>query len=95
MLKDIVEAQPTTNYRLHLRFEDGVEGEVDIARLVQFTGIFAPLKEQSEFRRVSVNPELGTICWPNGADLDPDVLYAQVTGQDISIPSSEESEARS
>ena len=31
MLKDIVEVQPRRDYRLHLRFEDGIEGEVDIA----------------------------------------------------------------
>jgi hypothetical protein len=26
------------------------------------------------FRSVQVDPELGTIVWPNGADIDPDVL---------------------
>ncbi len=88
MLNDIVAVQPTDNYRLHLRFDDGTEGEVDIAAMISFEGIFAPLKTQAEFRKVSVDPELGTICWPNGADLDPDVLYAKVTGEDISIPES-------
>jgi uncharacterized protein DUF2442 len=85
MLKDIIEVQPTQNYCLRLRFEDGKEGEVDIAAMIQFEGIFSPLKEPAEFRKVRVDPELGTICWPNGADLDPDVLYAKVTGEDISL----------
>ena len=34
---------------------------------------------------VQVNPELGTVCWPSGADLDPDVLYALVTGAPVSV----------
>ena len=64
---------------MHIRFEDGVEGIVDLAGLVRFEGVFAALKDPAEFRRVSVNREFGAICWPNGADLDTDVLYAQVT----------------
>jgi hypothetical protein len=85
MLKDIVEVRPLAEYRLYLRFEDGVDGEVDVARLIDFSGVFGPLKERKEFARVRVDPELGTIVWPNGADLDPDVLYAEVTGQPIVI----------
>jgi hypothetical protein len=91
MLKDIVEVEPTRDYRLRLRFEDGVEGEVNLAEMVRFEGVFAPLKDRSEFLKVAVNPELGTICWPNGADLDPDVLYAKVTGEEISVSPQQES----
>ena len=85
MLKDIVAVEPTKDYRLRLRFEDGKEGEVDVAGMIRFEGIFAPLKDRTEFLKVSVNPELGTICWPNGADLDPDVLYAKATGEEIAV----------
>ena len=81
MLKDIVEARIVEGYRVRLRFEDGVEGEVDLGRLIHFEGVFAPLRNADEFARMAVNPELGTIGWPNGADLDPDVLYAHATGQ--------------
>jgi hypothetical protein len=91
MLKDIIEVRPTGDYRLRLRFEDGVEGEVDVAELVRFEGVFAPLKDRAEFVKVTVNPDLGTICWPSGADLDPDVLYAKVTGEEISVPAEQDS----
>lgn len=81
MLKDIVAVRPLENYSLQLQFEDGAKGVVDVRQLVSFTGVFAPLSDTKEFASVRVNPELGTIVWQCGADLDPDVLYALVTGQ--------------
>ena len=83
MLKDIVEIQPLDGYRLRLRFEDGVAGEVDLEKMIQFEGVFAPLKDRATFVQVRVNPDVGTIVWPNGADLDPLVLYSQLTGAPI------------
>ncbi len=83
MLKDIVAARPLPGYRLHLRFEDGVEGDIDVSALVRFEGVFAALREPGFFEQVRVNPELGAIYWPNGADLDPDVLYSQITGSTL------------
>jgi hypothetical protein len=85
MLKDIVDVKHLGGHRLLLRFEDETVGQVDISSLVKFTGVFAPLAALSEFAKVRVNPELGTIVWPNGADLDPDVLYSVVTGQPIAV----------
>ena len=86
MLKDIVEARVLDGYQAYLRFEDGVEGVVDLGRLIRFEGVFAPLRDPGQFAKMTVNQELGTICWPGGADLDPDVLYAEVTGQPIATP---------
>ncbi len=84
MLKEIIEVQPRDGYRLFLRFRDGAAGEVDLAKMITFDGVFAPVKERAYFVQVRVDPEVGTIVWPNGADLDPLVLYSQVTG--IPIP---------
>ena len=36
MGKEIVQVMPTSGYRLRLRFEDGVEGEMDVRQLVPF-----------------------------------------------------------
>ncbi|MEQ8968897.1 MAG: DUF2442 domain-containing protein [Coleofasciculus sp. C1-SOL-03] len=82
MLKDIVDVQPLAGYQLHLRFDDGVEGIVDISQIIEFTGIFTPLKNPDYFAKVRVNHDLGTIQWENEADLDPVVLYARITGQE-------------
>ena len=80
MLKDVVDVKPLAGYRLHVRFEDGAEGEVDVAGLVEFSGVFAALRDRAVFDRARVDPELGTVVWPGGGDLDPDVLYARATG---------------
>lgn len=83
MLKDVTSVTPLDGYRLRLRFEDGAEGDVDISELVRFIGVFAPLQERSVFADVRVDPELGTIVWPNGADLDPAVLHSHITGSPL------------
>ncbi|MBA3559478.1 MAG: DUF2442 domain-containing protein [Gemmatimonadaceae bacterium] len=65
------------DYVLWLRFNDGVEGEVDLGH--ELTGeMFAPLRDQQVFARVSVHPELRTVTWPNGADFAPEFLHSRI-----------------
>jgi len=46
--------------------------------------MFEALREDRQlFRQVSVDAELGTIVWPNGADMDPDVLHGDFEPADI------------
>jgi len=80
---DITEVTRLGNHQLHLVFADGSEGDVDIARLIDFRGVFEALRDVREFQRVYVDPEAGTIVWPNGADLDALVLYSVVTKRSI------------
>ena len=83
MINDVEEVQPRGAHRLWLRFQDGTQGELDLAPRLNFEGVFAPLRDPEFFARVRVNPELGTICWPNGADWDPLVLYSLITDKPI------------
>ena len=83
MSKDVVAVTPLDGYRLRLHFEDGAVGEVDVAKLIQFQGVFAALRGKAVFDQVRVDPELGTVVWPGGGDLDPDVLYARATGEPL------------
>jgi hypothetical protein len=41
------------------------------------------LQDVDYFSRVAVDPEAGTLVWPNGVDFCPDVLYAEATGKTI------------
>ncbi|MCC7293609.1 MAG: DUF2442 domain-containing protein [Phycisphaerales bacterium] len=79
MMVDVTKVECLEGSRLLLTFDDGERREVDVAKLLPFDGVFEPLKDPSYFRQVRVNPEIGTIVWPNGADLCPDVLYAAET----------------
>lgn len=69
----ITSAQHISAYKLWISFDDGSSGEVDLAGML--TGpIFEPLKDVMYFSKVSVDPELETITWPNGADLAPEFV---------------------
>jgi len=45
-----------------------------------------PLRDPDLFGKVRVNPETGTIEWPNGADLAPDALYDRITRKSLTSP---------
>lgn len=65
-----VEVRPP--YGLHLTFDNGLEREVDLADEL-WGPVFDPLKDPEVFAQVTIDH--GTVTWPNGADLDPLVLY--------------------
>ncbi len=64
---------------IHLRFADGTEGLVDLAGEL-YGELLEPLRDPALCRQFSVHPEFRTLCWPNGADLAPEFLYAKVQG---------------
>lgn len=77
MLVDVVEARYISGYTVWLRFEDGSEGEVDLASEL-WGPVFEPLKDVEYFKAFTVPEELGTITWPNGADFAPEFLYEKI-----------------
>ena len=77
-------------YRLELIFTDGTKGELDFKdRIAGRGGAFSPLQDIIFFRQVRVDPEAGTLVWPNEVDFCPDVLYSLVTGKPIRSQSSQ------
>ncbi len=75
----ITDVKPLPEYRIWIRFDDGAEGEVDLSDLVG-KGVFAAWEDPEHFKQVFVHPESRTVTWPGDIDLDPDVLYHEVTG---------------
>ncbi len=78
----IVEAKPLQDFKIWLKFADGVEGTVDLSD-VAGKGVFCAWNDPEIFDAVFINPENHTISWPGGIDLCPDALYAEITGIDI------------
>ena len=86
MFPRVTKVRYITRYRLELSFSDGVTGELDLEeRVIGRGGVFRPLEDVNYFRQVKVDPEAGTIVWPNEVDFCPDVLYSLVTGKPVRV----------
>lgn len=75
-LFDITGVEVIGEHRLRLTFEDGTVGDVNFARR-DWRGVLEPLRDPEYFARVTVDPEAGTITWPDGLDMAPEPLYAE------------------
>jgi len=69
-------------YKLRLVFDDGRVKTVDL-RSRLWGPVFEPLLDPAHFAEVEVDPVLGTIVWPNGADFSPEFLYEYETGENM------------
>jgi hypothetical protein len=70
----VCSAEYLDGYRVLVEFEDGIRKVIDLEQYLDGP-IFEPLKAPAYFRRVSYNPDIETIVWPNDADFSPDFLY--------------------
>ncbi len=75
----ILEARPLDGYKIWLKFEEGIAGEVDLSHLAG-KGVFAFWKNYENFNKVSI--ENGRwLAWSDEIDLDADSLYLKLTGK--------------
>lgn len=84
-LVHVTSVETLGNHRLYLTFEDGNEGELDLSSW-HWQGVFEPLADPSYFQTVTLDEELGTIVWPNGADIAPETLHAWIARGSKPIP---------
>jgi hypothetical protein len=74
----VTEAKYLHAYTIWLRFNDGVEGEIDLRSELEGE-VFGPLADLEQFRRFRVDPEINTVVWENGADFAPEFLHESMT----------------
>lgn len=62
------------DYILQVVFDDQTLQIVDFEPVLK-GAIYGPLKDPDFFRQVTIDPEIKTLVWPNGADFDPETLH--------------------
>ncbi len=75
--REVIEARIIGDYTVELVFDDLKRKVIDLRKYLG-RGVFKTLLDPKKFRQMKVDAELGTICWPNGADIAPDTLYSDV-----------------
>lgn len=78
MYWDVMEVEVLDGYRFHVRFADGLEGEVDMSEFVRApdAGVFAVLADPDIFAQAYV--ELGAVTWPGEPDLAQDAMHDEI-----------------
>jgi hypothetical protein len=84
MMPRVTKVTPLPRYRLHVEFDDGVAGTIDLSDELDGE-VFQPLRDEAVFRQVTVD-EFGAVCWPNGPDLAPDAMHDQLMGEPATPP---------
>ncbi|MCE2929292.1 MAG: DUF2442 domain-containing protein [Candidatus Caenarcaniphilales bacterium] len=69
----ITQAEYLDAYKIWLQFNDGEQGIVDLGDHLDGP-MFTPLKDLELFAKLTFDPTISTIRWPNGADLAPEFL---------------------
>jgi hypothetical protein len=82
-MNEVTEVRHEGAHRLFLRFADGASGTLDLAPHLNFSGVFAALRDPAVFAQARVDADLGAVTWPGGADLCPDVMHAWLTGLEL------------
>ena len=74
----LTDVEVLPEFRLRVRFNDGVEGVVELAAFLNSpeAGVFVALRDEDRFRQARV--EIGAVTWPGNLDLAPDAMYRAI-----------------
>ena len=83
MIHDVISAVYRGGYKIHVSFDDGQSGTVDLSDYAERGGVFHAFKDMRFFEQFSINKELGVLTWDGQVDIAPETLYARATGQPL------------
>ncbi len=73
---EVIDIKYLGKYVYCIKFDDGVEGNIDFSEYLSRGPVFQSIKDDSVFSKATV--EGGTISWPTGADIAPETLYEKL-----------------
>ena len=79
-LPELVEVEARNGFRIWVRFDDGVSGEVDLSDLAEKGGVFKAWEDRKFFESVYIDTDFGAVMWSEELDLCGDALYLDITG---------------
>jgi len=89
---EVIDVKYLGKYVYSIRFDDGVEGNIDFSEYLTRGPVFQALKDNKVFSKAMV--EGGTISWPNGVDLAPETLYERLRDANNSMQRTRKKAAR-
>ncbi len=79
MYYSIVKAKYLNDYKLHVTFEDGKSGVIDLINYTKRKGVFSRFSNIKYFKQLYIDKEFGVLSWPDGLDIAPETIYSKVT----------------
>lgn len=79
MIPKLIEATAKRAYQLHVKFEDCVEGNIDLSGWVGH-GMFKVWNNAENFEKFHID-NLGKLVWSDEIDMDPDAFYLELIGK--------------
>ena len=74
VLHRIVSFSIVSDHIVRVVFDDGAVRVVNLEPILSGP-LFGPLRDPDRFQEAHLEPDFGALEWPNGADIDPIVLY--------------------
>ncbi len=71
----VIDVEYLGGHRLHLWFNDGADGEIDLSPLTE-RGVFQALKDTKAFTQFGL--EHGTLVWSDKLDIAPEYLREHI-----------------
>jgi hypothetical protein len=70
----VISFESVAPYTLRVRFDDNTEQVINFQPVLAGE-LYGPLRDLAVFNQASIDPEVHTMVWPNGADFDPATLH--------------------